>query len=124
MATNSRQGARYIKNRWSTQFKTQLLVNAGIITEEALERQTKPSVLNCPKCGHVNSLEDKYCSNSTCGYVISQQGLDEIKAEERAEMAAMEEKYEKKLIEIREEMQSKFRLLYGKVDDEKLVDQI
>jgi ribosomal protein L37E len=77
---NSKQGARYIKSRWGNDLKNQILLKDGIISEESIGTQRKPSVLSCPRCNHVNPSENMYCSS--CSYPLTPQAYDEIKADE------------------------------------------
>lgn len=119
LSMNSKQGTRYIKRRMGNDLKRLILSHSGISTDE-INPKLRSAVLDCPKCGHVNALENKYCSNPECSYPLSQQALDEIKAEENAKVAAMERKYEDKF----NEMERKLRLLYQKVDPEILADLI
>jgi hypothetical protein len=48
---NSKQGARYIKNRMGNDLKQKILVQNGIISKEQVRE--KPSILNCPRCNLV-----------------------------------------------------------------------
>ncbi|WP_458720406.1 hypothetical protein [Candidatus Nitrosocosmicus sp. R] len=72
---NSKQGARYIKNRMGNELKNKILEYNGIITEEVQKR--KPIVLSCPKYDLVNMLENKYCSK--CSYPLKPEALEEAK---------------------------------------------
>ena len=86
---NSKQGARYIKRRMGNELKQKILVQNGIISEEQIEK--KPSVLNCPRCNLVNSIDNKYCSK--CSYPLIPSAFDEIKAVEDMKFQAIEEKF-------------------------------
>ena len=101
---NSKQGARYIKRRMGYDLKQKILVQNGIISEQQIEK--KPSILNCPRCSLVNTIENKYCSK--CSYPLVPSAFDEIKA--------IEEKYEQDMKAMREEMESKFQQLIQKID--------
>jgi hypothetical protein len=79
---NSKQGARYIKPRWDNDLKNQILLRDGIINEESVTAERRPSVLTCPRCKHVNASENKYCSSSSCNYPLTPQAYDEIKEDE------------------------------------------
>jgi integrase/recombinase XerD len=86
---NSKQGVRYIKRRMGNDLKQKILVQNGIISEQQIEK--RPSVLNCPRCGLVNSIENKYCSK--CSYPLVPSAFDEIKAVENMKFQAIEQKY-------------------------------
>jgi hypothetical protein len=77
---NSKQGARYIKRRMGNDLKNQILLRDGIITEESVIAQRKPSVLVCPRCSLVNASENKYCSS--CSYPLIPSAFEEIKEAE------------------------------------------
>src|SRR5215469_11187597 len=47
---NSKQGSRYIKRRMGNDLKNQILARNGIISEESVAAQRKPSVLCCARC--------------------------------------------------------------------------
>jgi ribosomal protein L37E len=80
---NSKQPGRYIKNKWTADIKRQILEHNGIAAaehERGLESVHRP----CPRCNLSNALENRVCSR--CGYPLSQEALDEIKAREKEEM--------------------------------------
>ena len=58
---NSRQGARYIKQRMGNELKSKILEYNGIITDH--NHQSKPLVSECPKCQLTNVPENMYCSD-------------------------------------------------------------
>jgi integrase/recombinase XerD len=103
---NSMQGSRYIKKRMGNDLKNQILVHNGIITEEAAVMQRKPSVLNCPRCILVNAIDNKYCSK--CSYPLIPSAFEEIKAEENMKINAIQEKHQKDMRSMREEMNLQF----------------
>jgi integrase/recombinase XerD len=77
----SRQPGRYGKRRMNQNIKVQLLASrAGIVLEED-GKSKKPTNKTCPRCQVLNSLEVKHCSK--CGYPLSFEALEEIKAKER-----------------------------------------
>jgi integrase/recombinase XerD len=86
---NSKQGSRYIKRRMGNDLKQKILVQNGIISEQQIER--KPSILNCPRCSLVNTIENKYCSK--CSYPLVPSAFDEIKAAEDMKFRAIEERF-------------------------------
>lgn len=88
---NSKQGARYIKNRMGADLKQRILVHNGIITPE--EPKNRPSVLNCPRCDLVNALENKYCSK--CSYPLVPSAFEEIKLAEEAKLQSLHDTYAK-----------------------------
>lgn len=74
----SKQPARYIKNRMSTDLVKMQLARAGIITEE--EAKPKSRVLYCGKCSEVNEIHNKLCSK--CAFPLTAEAAAEQKAEE------------------------------------------
>ncbi len=80
---NSKQPARYIKNKWTLEIKRQILGNSGIEMTGSENKQVSVQ-RPCPRCSLANALENKICSR--CGYPLSQEALDEIKAREKEEM--------------------------------------
>ena len=115
---NSKQGSRYIKRRMGNDLKNQILVHNGIITEEAAVMQRKPSVLTCPRCDLVNAIENKYCSK--CTYPLVPSAFDEIKEAENVKINSIQEKYEKDMKAMREEMENKFQQILARIDIQKL----
>ena len=73
---NSKQGVRYIKRRIGDDLKNQILIRNGIISENEIKK--KPSILLCPRCEFVNSIEHKLCSN--CSYPLIPSAFEEIKS--------------------------------------------
>jgi integrase/recombinase XerD len=99
---NSKQGARYIKRRMGNDLKNQILLRDGIITEESVTTQRKPSVLACPRCNLVNALENKYCSS--CSYPLTPSAFEEIKEAENMKIQTLQQKYEQDMKGMREQM--------------------
>jgi hypothetical protein len=89
---NSKQGARYIKNRLGNDLKEKILHYNGIISETANKKKT--SIIDCPRCKLVNAIENKYCSK--CSYPIKPEAYDEIKSEEYKRMEILEENQKQK----------------------------
>ncbi len=87
---NSKQGSRYIKRRMGNDLKQKILVYNGIVPPPEIER--KPSVLLCPRCNLINTVENKFCSK--CAYPLIPSAFEEIKAEENKKFKLIEEKYE------------------------------
>lgn len=87
---NSKQGSRYIKRRMGNDLKQKILVYNGIVPPSEIER--KPSVLSCPRCNLINTVENKYCSK--CAYPLIPSAFEEIKTEENKKFKLIEEKYE------------------------------
>lgn len=83
---NSRQGNRYIKNRMGNDLKQKILTYNGIATPKELQK--KPSVLACPRCEFINSLDYRFCSK--CSYPLVPSAYDEIKESEERRMKKME----------------------------------
>jgi hypothetical protein len=101
---NSKQGTRYIKTRMGNDLKRQILIQNGIMVEQ--EIQTKPSILNCPRCTLVNAIDNKYCSK--CSYPLVPSAFDEIKEAENMKIHAIEEGYKQDIKHMREEMNQQF----------------
>src|SRR5215469_4453094 len=99
---NSKQGSRYIKRRMGDDLKNQILARNGIISEESVAAQRKPSVLCCARCNLINALDNKFCSKFS--YPITPQAYEEIKAQEDVRFKAIEQKYEHDMKLMREEM--------------------
>lgn len=100
---NSRQGARYIKNRMGDELKNKILIQNGIISENG---QKKPLILTCPRCELTNMIENKYCSK--CSYPLKPEAYDEIKESEEKRIKMLEEKYTKDMNSLRSEMSKHF----------------
>jgi hypothetical protein len=113
---NSKQGIRYIKRRMGNDLKQKILVQNGIVSEQQIEK--KPSILNCPRCTLINTIENKYCSK--CSYPLVPSAFDEIKAVEDKRIKTIEEKYEQDMKEMREDMEKKFQQLFSRIDVAKL----
>jgi integrase/recombinase XerD len=109
---NSKQGSRYIKRRMGNDLKQKILVQNGIISEQQIEK--RPSVLNCPRCGLVNAIENKYCSK--CSYPLIPSAFDEIKAAEEIKFKAMDERFNS--------MQSQIQTLIATIGNTKDQDQL
>jgi integrase/recombinase XerD len=84
----SHQPQRYIKARMGNQLRDTILSHNGIIPYD--EKKPKVPVIGCPKCNHINALENKVCGK--CAYPLSQSALDEIKEDERKEVESLVEK--------------------------------
>lgn len=113
---NSKQGVRYIKRRMGNDLKQKILVQNGIIAEQQIER--KPSILNCPRCSLVNAIDNKYCTK--CSYQLVPSAFDEIKEAENRKIQEIQQKYNKDIKAMREEMESKFQQILAKIDTGKL----
>ena len=87
---NSKQGTRYIKNKFGNDLKEKILQYNGIISENASKKKT--SVIDCPRCELVNAIENKYCSK--CSYPLKPEAYDEIKDSEEKRIKTLEEKHE------------------------------
>lgn len=96
---NSRQPARYMAQILSDDVKDQILKHDGIITEKV---GPQPIRNVCPKCQKVNPHENLRCSK--CSYPLSQQALDEIKAEEEKRVLELQEQLKRQ----QEESNKKF----------------
>jgi hypothetical protein len=113
---NSKQGVRYIKRRMGNDLKQRILVQNGIIAEQQIER--KPSIINCPRCSLVNAIDNKYCTK--CSYPLVPFAFDEIKKAENRKIQEIQQKYNKDIEAMREEMESKFQKILARIDTGKL----
>jgi protein-tyrosine-phosphatase len=113
---NSKQGVRYIKRRMGNDLKQKILIQNGIITEQHLEK--KPSILNCPRCSLVNAIDNKYCTK--CSYPLVPSAFDEIKEAENRKIQEIQQKYNKDIEAMREEIESKFQQILARIDTGKL----
>src|SRR5581483_2630188 len=82
---NSKQPARYIKRRMGNDLKKQILARDGILPDDVIKQ--RPPVRDCPRCSLVNAIENKVCSK--CGYPLTPEALEEIKARENTEIHAL-----------------------------------
>jgi integrase/recombinase XerD len=102
---NSKQGARYIKRRMGSDLKRQILIHNGILMENEIEK--KPSVSICPRCSLINALDNKYCSK--CSYPLLRSAFEEIKATEDMKIRSLQERYEKDMKSLREEIKQEMK---------------
>ena len=82
------------------ELKEQILKRNGIMQQT--ESKVKLSILNCPRCELVNTIESKYCSK--CSYPLKSEAYDEIKGMEEKRIKTLEQKYEKDMKTFREDM--------------------
>ena len=97
---NSKQGARYNKNRLGNDLKDKILQYNGIISENASKKKT--SMIECTRCELVNAIENKYCSK--CSYPLKPEANDEIKGMEEKRIKTLEQKYENDMKSFRDDM--------------------
>src|SRR5688500_13472690 len=97
---NSKQGARYIKNRLGNDLKEKILQYNGIISENPNKKKT--SMIDCPRCDLVNAIDNKYCSK--CSYPIKPEEFDEIKNSEEKRIETLQQKYENDMRILRDDM--------------------
>jgi integrase/recombinase XerD len=102
---NSKQGSRYIKRRMGDDLKKHILQRNGILLQHT-DTKVKPSILNCPRCELVNTIENKYCSK--CSYPLKPEAYDEIKSSEEKPIERLQEKYENDMKMLREDMNNQF----------------
>lgn len=76
---NSKQPGRYAKNRWGTETQNVILKSKGLIVEEL---EGKPVHRICSRCRLVNPLEFEICGDPKCGYPLSMEAFDTLKAKE------------------------------------------
>ncbi len=91
------------------ELKNKILEYNGIMSEETQKK--KPSVLNCPRCDLVNTLENKYCSK--CSYPLTSEAFDQLKQNEEQRFIDLENK-------IIQDMEKKIQQILLKVNIEKL----
>jgi hypothetical protein len=97
---NSKQGTRYIKNKFGNDLKEKILQNNGIISDNSIKK--KSSVIDCSRCELVNAIENKYCSK--CSYPLKPEAYDEIKSMEENRIENLQQKYENDMKTLREDM--------------------
>ena len=114
---NSKQGTRYIKNRMGNDLKEKILQYNGIISENGAKK--KLSVIGCPRCELVNTIENKYCSK--CSYPLKPEAFDEIKLEENKKIQELEYRHQKEIQDIRDEIEKKFTVILEKIEIKNLV---
>jgi integrase/recombinase XerD len=112
---NSKQGVRYIKPRWGNELKNQILLRDGVIIEESVTAQRKPSVLTCPRCNLVNASENKYCSS--CSYPLTSSAFEEIKEAENRNIQTLQQDMKS----VREQMES-YKEILDLIKDPKLLE--
>lgn len=117
---NSRQGSRYIKNRWTNDLKNKILEYNGIITES--NSKLKPQVVNCPRCALINVPENKYCSD--CSYPLVPEAFDEIKRSEDEKIEKLRQDYDKNMVVIKEEMNNKFAQILSMIQNNPLLAHV
>jgi integrase/recombinase XerD len=117
---NSKQGSRYIKRRLGNDLKQKILVQNGIISEQQVEK--KPSMLVCPRCTIVNAIDNKYCSK--CSYPLAPSAFEEIKEEEGRKIQAIEQKYEKNMKDMREQMNEQFSQIMSMIQQNPKLAQV
>lgn len=100
---NSKQPARYIKNRMGETLKNVILEHNGIQSEDTV--RATPVHRNCPKCFVTNSLEAKYCGK--CSYPLTQQAYEDARPQDeklvlelQRQMAQMKEDNDKKYLQV------------------------
>ena len=84
---NSKQGTRYIKTRMGDDLKNKILIQNGIISE--YDTNKRLTVITCPRCELVNTIDNKYCSK--CSYPLVPSAYDEIKESEEKRIKNMKE---------------------------------
>lgn len=109
---NSKQGLRYIKTRMGNDLKEKILSYNGILSDT--ETKNKMSILNCPRCDLVNVIENKYCSK--CSYPLKPEAYNEIKESEETRLKNLEEKYQREMDLLQQNMEKKFQMIMGKIN--------
>ncbi|MGC1933225.1 MAG: hypothetical protein WA667_29990 [Candidatus Nitrosopolaris sp.] len=99
---NSRQGSRYIKSRMGGDLKRAILAQNGITLGDDDVLRPKLTVRDCPRCNFINSFENKYCSK--CSYPLTPQAYEEIKSHEDEKFKAIEQKYDRDIALLKDEM--------------------
>src|SRR5690606_22554807 len=93
---NSKQPARYIKNRMGNDLKNRILARNGIVSEQAAQPESK--VRFCPKCKEANTLDAKFCSKVECAYPLKTEAHEEISiVKQLQEMREMQARLESEL---------------------------
>jgi integrase len=96
-----------------------LLEAYGIISKGQQIDQLKPK--QCPNCMEPNKLDSKFCAKcyTILTYDAYSETIEEIQKKE-SEVKELKEKYEKDMIAMRKEMESKFQQILAKIDTAKL----
>jgi integrase/recombinase XerD len=100
---NSKQPARYIKNRMGETLKNVILEHNGIQSEDS--KKAAPVLRNCPRCFVTNALETKYCGK--CSYPLTQEAYEDSRTQEeklilelQEKLAQMKEDNEKRYLQV------------------------
>lgn len=88
----------------------------GLKTKSESIDKMKPR--QCPNCSESNKLDSKFCAK--CRMVLTYDGYAQIVEEKDSQMKSLEERYQKDIVNIREEMQDKFSQILEKIDVKKL----
>jgi integrase/recombinase XerD len=105
---NSKQGARYIKNRMGNEHKNKILEYNGIVSDQTLSK--KPAVLSCPRCDITNIPDNKYCSK--CSYPMKPSAYDEIKTKEELRITDIERKHEQDIKDLKDDITQQFSMVF------------
>jgi integrase/recombinase XerD len=97
---NSKQGSRYIKRRMGNDLKQKILSHNGIVSSDELQK--KPSVLTCPRCELINTIDNKYCSK--CSYPLVPSAFEEIKMAEEVKINNLKENFNKEMAALKEQI--------------------
>lgn len=82
----------------------------------------KPSVHVCPRCTLVNTIENKFCSK--CSYPLTASAFEEIKFAEEKRIRTLEEKYQKDMTGIREEMNERLDKIVSLIRDNPILANV
>lgn len=91
----------------------------GLKTKAENIDKMKPK--QCPNCSETNKIDSKFCSK--CRMVLSYDAYTETveeKQQKESEVKSLNERYEKDMKEMRQEMENKFNQILAKIDMKKL----
>jgi hypothetical protein len=101
------------------ELKNKILIQNGIISEID---QKKPVILSCPRCEVTNAIENKYCSK--CSYPLKPEAYDEIKKSEEVRINILEQKYEKEIQLLKEDMNAKFNQVLSVIQQNPILAKV
>jgi len=118
-STNSDMPQKYLRY-FGNESSQSLLEAYGIVTKDVqLQNQLKSK--QCPNCSEPNKPDSKFCAK--CRMVLTYDAYNETLEEKQtkeSEVRRLNEKYEKELKEMREDMERKFNQILLRIDLKKI----
>jgi integrase/recombinase XerD len=117
----SQQSNMHLKyEHWFGNESSESILEAyGLKTKAENIDKMKPK--QCPNCSETNKIDSKFCSK--CRMVLSYDAYTETveeKQQKESEVKSLNERYEKDMKEMRQEMENKFNQILAKIDMKKL----